>query len=146
MIKFYSRSTEYFELSNFGYSPFVLWDKQWPTVEHAFQAAKFYENPEHQSIIQAAKTPADAKRLGLSRKYPIYADWDQRRIEVMRECLFAKFTQNAQLKELLLSTGDEELVEDSPSDSFWGRGPGWKGRNMLGKLLVELRTKLQSEN
>ena len=63
----------------------------------------------------------------------------------MRKALFAKFTQSSHLKRRLLGTGDRELVERSPYDSFWGDGGNGTGQNWLGKLLMELRKKLRSK-
>lgn len=70
-------------------------------------------------------------------------DWDEIKVEVMEEGLMAKFTQNPRLRELLLSTGDRELIEDSPRDNFWGNARN--GQNMLGKLLMKIRTELRVE-
>lgn len=70
-------------------------------------------------------------------------DWDQVKIEVMRKGLEAKFTQSQHLKSLLLSTNNTELMENSPYDNFWGIGSNGTGSNILGKLLMELRSKLQ---
>ena len=67
----------------------------------------------------------------------------------MRDALRAKFTQHENLKELLLSTMDAELVEASPSDSYWGnatRRDGSRGLNKLGLLLMEIRDALADEN
>ena len=63
----------------------------------------------------------------------------------MRKALFAKFTRSKYLRDRLLETGDRELVERSPYDSFWGDGGNGTGRNWLGRLLMELRTKLRGK-
>lgn len=73
----------------------------------------------------------------------IRKDWEQVKIDIMKECLLAKFTQNAKLKQLLLSTGESTIVEDSPRDDFWGIGKHKTGKNMLGKLLMEVRSVLK---
>lgn len=79
------------------------------------------------------------------RKYKklvsIRQDWEAVKVNVMRCGLTEKFTQNENLKKLLLSTGDAELVEDSPYDAFWGAANN--GKNMLGKLLMEARHELE---
>jgi len=66
-------------------------------------------------------------------------------VQKMDETLWYKFTQHSDLKRMLLSTGDAELVEDSDKDSFWGVGPNKRGRNELGKALGRLRTKLRGK-
>ena len=145
-IYFYSTKPEHREFSNFHEASFTLDDKEWPTVEHYFQAAKFQANPEYQEKIRRAASPAAAKKLGASKAVPIRSNWDTFRIEVMRKAVEAKFSQNEDLKEKLLETGNRNLVEASPTDTFWGIGKSKKGQNMLGKLLMELRGKLSAES
>ena len=64
----------------------------------------------------------------------------------MREALRAKFTQHPALRSLLLSTGDETIVEHTENDNYWGDGGDGSGRNRLGVLLMELREKLCAES
>jgi N-glycosidase YbiA len=142
-IKFYSTSETFKEFSNFFPAKFTLDGKEYPTVEHYFQAMKFPANPAFQDQIVAAKTPAAAKKLGSTKVIPIRTDWDTIRNEVMAKALRAKFTQNEPLKALLLSTGSKKLEEASPTDSYWGTGKNGKGQNQLGMLLMELRSELQ---
>ena len=73
----------------------------------------------------------------------IRSDWDTVRDDVMMTALMAKFTQNDYLKKILLDTGDVEIVEDSPRDSYWGWGKDKKGLNMLGKTLMKVRETLK---
>ena len=145
-IEFYSKIPAYREFSNFFPSAFDLDGKRWPTTEHYFQAQKFTATPEYQEEIRLAKTPEKAKNLGGSREKPIRADWDQVREDVMKKALKAKFTQNADLKALLLSTGNRPLVEANPTDSYWGYGRTKKGKNRMGILLQQLRDELRAAN
>ena len=145
-IEFYSKIPAYREFSNFFPSAFDLDGKRWPTTEHYFQAQKFTATPEYQEEIRLAKTPEKAKSLGASREKPIRADWDQVREDVMKKALKAKFTQNADLKALLLSTGNRPLVEANPTDSYWGYGRTKKGKNRMGILLQQLRDELRAAN
>jgi ribA/ribD-fused uncharacterized protein len=62
----------------------------------------------------------------------------------MRRADLANFTQHADLAALLLPTGDAELVEDSPSESFWGTGPDGQGINWAGRVPMEIRARLQA--
>lgn len=141
-IEFSSKSASYNELSNFHKSKFLLDGKEWPTVEHYFQAQKFPTSPEYQEKIRGASEPNRAKTFGASKEFPIRNDWDSYREEVMRKALKAKFEQNPNLKPLLLSTTGRPLVEDT-SDAYWGQGRNKKGKNRLGLLLMELRDSLQ---
>lgn len=143
-IYFYTSKPNFKELNNFYVARFTLDDKEWPTVEHYFQAAKFEGNPEYQEKIRKAPTPAAAKKLGSVDTIPMRQNWDTHRIKVMRKAIEAKFSQNESLKALLLSTGNRNLVEASPTDTFWGIGKSKKGQNMLGKLLMEYRDKASS--
>jgi len=54
----------------------------------------------------------------------------------------AKFTSHAELRNALLDTGDQEILENAPTDYFWGCGQLGGGQNMLGKLLMETRSTL----
>lgn len=137
-IEFSSKSPSYKELSNFHKAKFLLDGKEWPTVEHYFQAQKFPTSPEYQETIRGASEPTKAKSLGASKEIPIRNDWDTYRDEVMKKALNAKFEQNPNLKTLLLSTTGRPLVEDT-SDPYWGQGRTKKGTNRLGLLLMELR-------
>ena len=63
----------------------------------------------------------------------------------MREAIRAKFTQDDELKLLLLGTGDAKLVEHTSNDNYWGDGGDGRGRNMLGRILMEVREQLRSK-
>jgi ribA/ribD-fused uncharacterized protein len=137
-IEFHSKSPSYNELSNFHKAKFMLDGKEWPTVEHYFQAQKFSSSPEYQEKIRAASEPTRAKALGASREFPIRNDWDTYRDEVMRKAVKAKFEQNPNLNTLLSSTTPRPLIENT-NDAYWGQGRNKKGKNRLGTLLMELR-------
>ena len=115
----------------------------WPTSEHYFLALKF-EGTEHVDLIRHAPTPAKAAELGRDRQRPLRVDWESVKEEVMRKAIRAKFTQHAELRELLLSTGTRELIEHTTRDRYWGDGGGeGRGLNRLGQLLMELRSELR---
>ncbi|GHU53383.1 N-glycosidase YbiA [Clostridia bacterium] len=134
-IYFYSKTDKYFELSNFHYAPFTLDGKSWATVEHHFQAMKSL-SPEEQEKIRLLQTPAQAKSYG--RKVSLRIDWEEVKDGVMYKALQAKFQQHADLRELLLSTGNFILKENAPRDYYWG----CIGENMLGKLMMKVREEL----
>lgn len=62
----------------------------------------------------------------------------------MRKAVRAKFQQYGELSELLLSTGEENIVEHTTNDSDWGDGGDGSGRNMLGRILMEVRVELRA--
>lgn len=142
-VRFYRTGEVYGEFSNFAPFPIALKNRQWPTTEHYFQAQKF-PGTEQEEKIRLAKSPSMAARLG--RNFPgLRPDWETVKEGVMREALLAKFTQHPKLKVLLLATGETILVEHTKNDSYWGDGGDGTGKNRLGHLLMELRTKLRAE-
>lgn len=87
--------------------------------------------------------PEEAKHLG--RNVPLRDDWESIKIDIMRYCIKCKFDQNEILKDLLVSTGKKELVEENTwGDMQWGKVNG-DGNNYLGILLMELRDEYQKE-
>ncbi|RYX84903.1 NADAR family protein [bacterium] len=142
-IYFYSKSVDYFEFSNFSPHGVELNDAWWPTVEHYFQAQKF-EDENYRARIQRARTPKDAKELGRTRALPILANWDTLRDEVMLEAVRKKFSTHTALRDMLLATGDEELIENAPSDYYWGCGRTGTGQNKLGQILMQVRSELRA--
>jgi hypothetical protein len=72
------------------------------------------------------------------------ADWDDVKVDIMRDILRAKAAQHEYVRRKLLATGDRELVEDSWRDDFWGWGPNRDGKNMLGRLWMEVRAELRA--
>lgn len=130
---------EYGFLSNFAYLP------NGTTVEHLYQAEKTTD-PRWREMISQARTPAQAKALG--SQCPKRPDWDKVKVAVMRRLLKKKFTRTSAYGRMLLATGDRLIVEGNLwHDMFWGqcncdRHKG-NGRNELGKLLMEIRSKLR---
>lgn len=86
-----------------------------------------------------------AARMGRDRKRTLRRDWESAKVNVMREALLAKFTQHEDLRQLLLSTGDAKIIEHTANDDYWGDGGDGRGKNMLGRLLAELRTTLRTQ-
>lgn len=148
VIEFYDKNKPYYEFTNFYTGePISMDGKKWPTSEHYFQAMKFEgKNSWIQEKIRNAASPRDVFDLANSKsgtyKAFIRSDWDNVKDTIMHKVLLAKFTQNSRLGELLLDTGSAELVEASPIDSYWGYGPDKKGKNMLGKILMQVRDEL----
>lgn len=130
-----SFSKEFGFLSNFYECTFYYEGKKQKSVEHAYQAAKA-NDPTAKEAIREAATPSLAKKLGKSVQLP--SDWETTKVDIMRELVTKKF-ENPFLKEMLLATGDAELVEGNWwGDRFWGVCKG-VGQNWLGKILMEVR-------
>jgi len=143
-IRFYSTKDKYGEFSNFAHFPFILDGREWPTSEHYFQAQKFQDHA-YQEKIRTTASPMIAARLGRSRAVPIRADWEEVKLDVMRAAVRQKFSSHPQLTALLLETGNDELVEATTRDMFWGCGTSGAGQNWLGKILMEVREQLRAD-
>lgn len=132
-------SGEYRWLSNFYPSDVVLDGLIYPSVEHAFQAAKT-EDARDRRVVQKAPTPGAAKKLG--RKVTLRSDWENAKQGVMLDLLRQKFGQG-ELHDLLLGTDDAQLVEGNWwGDRYWGVVDGM-GSNHLGRLLMQVREELR---
>ena len=140
-ICFFGHSQPCFCFSNFYKSPINLNGKTWRTTEHYYQAMK-YEGTEYEEIVRSQLTARKAAEVG--RSGPLRSDWEVVKEKVMYIALVAKFTQHKDLKEALLQTGDNELIEASPYDSYWGSGSDGNGKNRLGVLLMKLREELKN--
>jgi len=151
---------EYRFLSNFQMSYCQCSDDmgfRYPSVEHFYQAQKTLDKELRKSFAYTEledspfneevkfkspefETPGQAKRAG--GQLSLREDWDQVKLSVMRDGLFQKF-DDPQLKNWLLATGHTYLEETNYwGDKFWGVHNG-KGKNELGRLLIEVRTALQ---
>lgn len=127
-------------LSNFWPARVTYEGIEYPTTEHAYQAAKTLDVLDR-IIISHLTTPGQAKRAGKDIK--LREDWEHVKVGIMRELLQQKFSRHTDLAHLLVDTGDEELVEGNTwGDVFWGVCRG-KGQNVLGHLLMEVRKDLK---
>ncbi len=149
-------------LSNFQWIAIKDQGMIFPSVEHAFQAAKTTDR-RFKRLIGSAPTPGQAKRLG--RSVTLRKDWEIVKDEVMLRLLRLKF-ENEEMRKLLLETGDAELIEgNSWGDWYWGMiqyygemdlrhgeyivggndRMRWRGQNKLGKLLMKVREEIRGE-
>ena len=142
-ILFYSTRGKFGGFSNFSKHGIEIGGLWWKTTEHYFQAQKFTDLS-YQEKIRNAPDPKTAATLGRSRQVKIRDDWETVKDEVMRAAVLKKFETHADLRELLLSTGDEDIIENAPGDYYWGCGKDQSGKNMLGKILVEVRERLRA--
>jgi ribA/ribD-fused uncharacterized protein len=145
-IRFYRTNEKpYGAFSNLFRRPVVFEDTTFATAEHAYQAGKA-RRPEVRDWLMAAPSPALLAMAahGLYQ-WDITPSWSRIKVDRMRAVLQAKFTQQEDLRELLLSTGSVRLVETATVDNavnrLWGEVNG-VGKNLLGVLLMELRAQL----
>lgn len=134
-----SFSGEFAFLSNFHVAPFRWNGYTVLTVEHAFQAWKATTSEDMLKVL-ACPSPGLSKRT--ARKLPLRTDWDDIKVGCMYDLLKRKFAI-PEMKELLLATGDCELIEGNHwGDVYWGK-VGDNGKNILGKLLMLVREELR---
>ncbi|QIG65850.1 NADAR family protein [Ochrobactrum phage vB_OspM_OC] len=135
---------EYEFLSNF-YPCDIHYDGYvYPSVEHAYQAAKTLNiDLRYQFMISGSLTAGQAKREG--KKLPLRNDWEDVKLDVMKMLVFQKFLKY-ELSEKLTATSPHDLIEGNTwGDTYWGICNG-KGSNHLGKILMDIRTeKLMSD-
>ena len=140
-IKFYRVKEPHGYMSNFYKAKFFLNGKWWISTEHYYQAMKALDPIERESVRQTLK-PKEARELG--QKITLRPDFDSVKDTIMKECVLAKFVQHQDLMMRLFASSAEELIEDSPVDWYWGCGKDGTGKNMLGKILMEVREDLRN--
>ncbi len=126
------------------------------TAEHYMMAAKarLFDDLEIMEKILGKESPKDAKELGRQVRNFDPAAWDKEKYTIVCRANWLKFSQNEALKLFLLQTGDKILVEASPVDTVWGIGLAesdpkslnplsWRGENLLGFALMEVRDQLK---
>lgn len=146
VIKFYNENEPYYEFTNFYQAPITMVFNGklfvFPTSEHYYQAMKYVNEPNWQThlfTILSNSSPRSA--FNYSRKNSFNQSFHSIKDTIMYNAVLAKFTQNKKLGNLLKSTGNAELIENSTSDFYWGIGDG-SGKNKLGKILMLVRSQL----
>lgn len=129
-------------LSNHFDSTFYEEGISWPSVEHYFQAHKF-PGTSYVDTIRTAPTTQKALEYGQSRKHKLRKDWEDVKIDVMRDAMRLKFSQSILFREALKDTGNSKIYFDFP-DNFWGTGANGKGDNVMGECLVAIREELKN--
>ena len=142
-IFFYSKSEAYHEFSNFSDHPITLLGYRWKSVEHYYQALKF-SGTQLEVTIRNVGSPLKAKKIADANAVSIREDWEFEKLGVMNIAVRAKFETHRMLRQLLLETGNEELVEKARNDYFWGCGEDGSGQNHLGKILMNLRAEFSA--
>lgn len=132
---------QYFFLSNFYLCKIMYNGLDYGSAEAAFQAQKCID-PKDQ-LPFTTMTPGQAKKYG--KKVKLREDWEEVKVDIMKEVVKAKFDQHPELKQRLIGTGNTQLTECNKwHDYFWGVCNG-KGKNMLGRILMDLRKAYKEE-
>lgn len=148
-IRFYRASEKPFgAFSNLYRREIEFEGELYPTSEHAYQAGKARKAEVKKWLMEAPSPSLLAMAAHGLYYWDVAPGWSTNKFDRMRAVLRAKFTQHADLRELLLSTGEAQLIETATVDNevnrLWGEVNG-VGRNMLGVMLMELRAELRIE-
>lgn len=143
---------DFYVLSNFSAFRLFWRGNDFDTSEAAYHFEKFTDDEgalaDMRSIRQAilmAPSAHEAFKIAERNRVHRRPDWDDVKVWIMREILRAKAAQHEYVRRKLLATGDRTLIENSWRDDFWGWGPNRDGKNMLGRLWMEVRAELRSE-
>lgn len=137
---------DFYVLSNFSAFNLYWRHNTFQTSEHAYHFERFVGSENfHRVAVMSAKSAHDAFRYAQENKAFQRQDWEEVKVDAMHNILRAKADQHEYVRRKLLATGDRELIEDSWRDDFWGWGPNRDGKNMLGRLWMEVRAELQAK-
>lgn len=136
---------KFYMFSNFSSFAVHYNGRDWMTSEHTYQAMKFRE-PWLQEWVRSQRSAHDAMKAAQSKPELYRPDWEEVKVGVMLEICRAKLSQHPYIQRKLLETGDRELIESSPIDSFWGWGPNKNGANHLGRVWMTLRDEFRMQN
>ena len=142
---YFSRSESSEDFGSTSDHSFLLENKEWPTVEHYYQAMKFNDET-YQEKIRLCQSIKQVKNLGGTRLKRRRADWKQVKTTVMTRAVYTKCRSYSHIAQKLLDTENNKLVENSQYDYYWGCGRDRRGENHYGKVLMNVRGKLQEES
>jgi ribA/ribD-fused uncharacterized protein len=140
---------DFYVLSNFSAFQLKWRNETFMTSEHAYHWSRFEGLSDQRTMIRGLifKAPSAHEAFKIAQRYKEgwqIPEWDDFKVDVMRDILRAKARQHEYVRRKLLATGNRGLVENSWRDDFWGWGPNRDGRNMLGRLWMEVRAELQA--
>jgi ribA/ribD-fused uncharacterized protein len=131
-------------LNNWSAHSVNIWGKVFPTVEHGYHYRKFSETaPKIADLIQLAPSPWAAMQIERQHKQKRRSDWQDVKVGIMTELVIAKVRQNKDVLECLIKTGNKQIIENSPWDTFWGVGENGSGRNQMGEILMMIREEIK---
>ncbi|MGJ8687322.1 MAG: NADAR family protein [Spongiibacteraceae bacterium] len=131
-------------LASYSKHAFELDGFEWPSVEHYYQAMKFGD-VEYRELIRSAAHPAEASKLGKSKKHQRRKDWKKSSVTFMTRGTYIKCRTHTDVAKILLDSDEMEIKDVSQYDYFWGSGRDLRGENAFGKMLMAIRNKLREE-
>ncbi|MFT4435046.1 NADAR family protein [Caballeronia sp. 15715] len=147
-IEFYRANQKPYGVFSNLYKRAIIFDGiEYPTSEHAYQAGKPRKDSVREWLMAAPSPSLLAMAAHGLYVWDVHPEWSKTKFDRMKRVLTAKFTQHLDLQEILLSTGDAQLTEvatvDNAVNRLWGQVNG-VGKNMLGTLLMEVRSEIQT--
>jgi len=138
-----SRFDEQHLLSSVSPHPIELEESTWPTAEH-YLWVSLVKNPKYHEAIKAAASGHAAYKLA-SPWYRSKIDaWKSKRKVLMTRALYIKVQMYPEVKETLMATGDNLILETSLYDHYWGIGRDQRGENIFGEIWMDIRKRLQA--
>lgn len=144
--------------SNWYKSDFEIAGQTYNCCEQYMMAekARLFKDEEMEQAIMITKDPSKQKAMGRNVRNFDQKIWEQYALNIVYQANYAKFSQNPELKQILLDTGEKMIVEASPTDTIWGVGlheddplildeSNWKGRNWLGIAIMNARMTISFE-
>lgn len=135
---------DFYVLSNFSSFTIYWKGRRFDTSEAVYHWEKFPNAAHVQSHILFSTSAHDALKIATENRILRRPDWDSVKLGIMLDVLRVKVDQHEYVRRKLLETRDRELVENSWRDDFWGWGPNRDGKNMLGKLWMQVRRELKT--
>jgi ribA/ribD-fused uncharacterized protein len=133
-------SSPFDALNNWSAHALEVYGSTFHTLEHAYHYKKFVDkHPEIAELIKKSPSPWAAMQIARENSKLVRKDWGDVKVSIMQYLVRVKLEQNIDVQQILAKTGDRQIVENSPWDSFWGCGPDGKGENTMGKIWMKVR-------
>lgn len=125
--------------------PIALEDCEWPSVEHYYQAKKFAKPSVVDDILKTDSGYAAYKLGNRWWKWGKAKHWQRNRRLMMTRALYTKLQSHQEVRDALMATGDEKIIETSLYNPYWGIGRDQRGENMLGQIWMDIRARVRAE-
>jgi ribA/ribD-fused uncharacterized protein len=151
-VRFWRTTGTYGCFSNFSRHPVTYRDMMFATSEHLYHWLKFGDNyPETETTVQKqirmSSLPKESKTIANNNKHLwFYKNWHDVKYDTMVFVCMLKCQQHLKVKDVLLQTGEAEIVEASPYDYEWGCGADGSGKNLLGKAWMQVRSAMREKD